>query len=62
MLWDDNGILPLYCPRAMKGPTGLLKTISVAQIEKVLDACLNSIYQQLADNDIEVLMINDGSN
>lgn len=35
--------------------------IAIYQIEKVLDACLNSIYQQLADNDIEVLMINDGS-
>ena len=26
MLWDNNCILPLYCPRAVKGPTGLLKT------------------------------------
>lgn len=31
MLWDDNGILPLYCSRAMKGPTGLLKTNAAAQ-------------------------------
>ena len=35
--------------------------IAIYQIEKVLDDCLNSIYQQLADNDIEVLMVNDGS-
>ena len=35
--------------------------IAIYQIEKVLDDCLNSIYQQLKDNDIEVLMINDGS-
>ena len=35
--------------------------IAIYQIEKVLDDCLNSIYQQLKDYDIEVLMMNDGS-